>query len=147
LSTNALEQAHYFRGDYARVVELAMENLAAVPAERTHEHFGQLALPSVYDRYWLILSLVPLGRFCEATAQEAEALRLAEPTQHPYTIGVVHLAASRLHLFKGDWASARSRIEIGISVWRTGNVRFLLPGMVASSAWALAQLGDASEAL
>ena len=58
-----------------------------------------------------------------------------------------HLAAGTLRLLKGDWAKARSLIEHGIAVVRTGNVVLLLPAAVASSAWALAQLGEASEAL
>ena len=60
---------------------------------------------------------------------------------------LAHLAAGTLHLLKGDWAKARSLIEHGIAVLRTGNVVLLLPAAVASSAWVLAQLGEASEAL
>jgi len=52
-----------------------------------------------------------------------------------------------LNLLKGDWVRARSLIEHGIGVWRTGNVVLMLPTAVASSAWILAQLGEASEAL
>jgi tetratricopeptide (TPR) repeat protein len=56
-------------------------------------------------------------------------------------------AAGTLHLLKGDWTRARSSIEHGIAVFRAGNVVFQLPLAVASSAWVLAQLGEASEAL
>ena len=73
--------------------------------------------------------------------------RLAEPTQHAHTIGWAHFAASMLHLVKGDWAKARSRVEHWIAMLRTGNVAMLLPWAVAASAWALAQIGEASEAL
>ena len=52
----------------------------------------------------------------------------------------------------GWTVSARTRmqrkiIDQWIAVVRTGNVVLLLPAAVASSAWALAQLGEASEAL
>ena len=93
------------------------------------------------------MSLAELGRFAEAAEHEAEAIRLAEPTQHAFTVGMAHCAAGMLHLLKGDWAKARSLIEHGIAVLRTGNVVLLLPCAVASSAWVLAQLGEASEAL
>ena len=33
LTTTYLEQAHYHRGEYERVVELATDNLAALPAD------------------------------------------------------------------------------------------------------------------
>ena len=147
LATTYLEQVHYYRGEYERVVELGTDNLAALPADWVYEYFGLAAPPSVYDRVWLVMSLAELGRFAEAAEHEAEAIRLAEPTQHAFTVGLAHLAAGTLHLLKGDWAKARSLIEHGIAVLRTGNVVLLLPCAVASSAWVLAQLGEASEAL
>jgi tetratricopeptide (TPR) repeat protein len=147
LATSYLGQAHYHRGEYERVVELATDNLAALPADSIYEYFGIGAPASVYDRRWLVQSLAQLGRFTEAAEQEAEAIRLAEPTHHAFTVGLAHFAAGTLHPVKGDWAKARSLIEHGIAVDRTGNVVLLLPLAVASSAWVLAQLGEASEAL
>jgi tetratricopeptide (TPR) repeat protein len=147
LTMSYLEQAHYYRGEYERVVELATDNLAALPADWVYEYFGLTAPASVFDRHSLVMSLAQLGRFAEAAEHEAEAIRLAEPTQHAFTVGVAYRAAGTLHLLKGDWAKARSLIEHGIAVARTGNVVLHLPWAVASSAWALAQLGEANEAL
>ena len=130
-----------------RVVELATDNLAALPADWVYEYFGMAVPPSILDRASLAMSLAQLGRFAEAAEHEAEAIRLAEPTQHAYTVGHAHLAAGTLRLLKGDWPKARALIEHWIAVVRTGNVVVLLPAAVASSAWALAQLGEASEAL
>ena len=93
------------------------------------------------------MSLAQLGRFAEAARYEAEAIRLAEPTQNAFTVAFAHFAASVLHLLRGDWAKARSLIEHWIAVLQTGNVVLQLPYAVGSSAWALAQLGEASEAL
>jgi len=147
LTTSFLEYAHYSRGEYERVVELAIGNLAALPADWVYETFGATQPASVNDRVWLVMSLAELGRFAEAAEYEAEAIRLAEPTHHAFTIGLAHRAASTLHLLKGDWAKARSLIEHWVAVLRTGSVVFLLPFAVAASAWALGQLGEGSEAL
>src|SRR5439155_24409377 len=111
LSTSCLEQTYYYRGEYENVVELAPNNLAALPTEWVYEHFGLTVPPSVVGRAWLIMSLAELGRFAEATRYEGEATRLAEPTQHAYTISFAHFAASMVYLLKGEWAQARSRIE------------------------------------
>ena len=146
-TTTYLEQAHYYRGEYERVVELATDNLAALPADRVDEYFGLTAPPAVYDRYWLVMSLAQLGRFAEAADHKAEGLRLAEPTHHAYTVAQAHLAEATLHLLKGDWANARSPIEHGVAAIRTGNVVILLPWALAPLAWVLAQLGESSEAL
>jgi class 3 adenylate cyclase/tetratricopeptide (TPR) repeat protein len=146
-ATTYLEQAHYSRGEYERAVELATDNLAALPADWVYEYFGLTAPASVFDRHWLVMSLAQLGRFAEAAEHEAEAIRLAEPTHHAFTVGLAHWAAYTLHLLKGDWAKARSVVEHGIVVIRAGNVVLLLPRAVAFSAWVLAQLGETSEAL
>ena len=142
-----LEQARYYRGEYERVVELATDALAILPADWVYERFGMIAPASVYARSWLVMSLAELGRFGEAAEYGAEAIRLAESTRDAYTIGLAHRAAGTLHVLKGDWAKARLLLEHGTAVLRTGNVALSLPVTVASSAWALAQLGHASEAL
>jgi hypothetical protein len=138
VTTTFLDRAHYHRGEYGRVVELATENLAALPADWVYEYFGASTPPSVFDRSCLVMSLAQLGRFAEAWEHEAEAIRLAETTLHPFTVGHAHRAASVLHLLRGDWAKARSLIEHRIAVLRTGDVVLLLPDLVASSAWILA---------
>jgi tetratricopeptide (TPR) repeat protein len=146
-TTTQLEQAHYYRGDYERVVELAIDNLAALSADLVSEHFGAAAPASIYDRYWLVRSLIELGRFTQAAPYAAEALRLAESAHQAYAVGQAYLTAGWLHLHKGDWAKARPLIEHGVAAYKAGNIVLALPHPVASSAWVLAQLGDGSEAL
>jgi len=147
LAKSYLEQAHYYRGDYGRVIGLASENLAALPSEWASEYFGMAVPPSIFDRAWLILSLAEVGRFSEAMGHAAEAIRIAEPTQHAFTIGWVHFAESMLYLLKGDWAKARLLVENWIALLRTGNLAIHLPWAVASSASVLAHIGERSEAL
>jgi len=147
LTATYLEQAHYYRGDYERVVELATDNLAALPVDWVYELFGSTQPPAVFDRCWLIMSLAQLGRFAEAAKYESEAIRLAESTQLSFAIGQAYRAAGMRHLLAGDWAKARSQIEHGIAEFRTANVILLLHTAVASSAFVLAQLGEVSEAL
>jgi class 3 adenylate cyclase/tetratricopeptide (TPR) repeat protein len=147
LTTSYLEQAQYYRGEYERVVELATDSLAVLPTDWVYEHFGMVAPASIYARSWLVISLAELGRFAEASAHAAEGIRLAEPTHHAYTIGLAHRAAVTLYLIAGDWAKARSLLEHGVAVLGTGNVRLSLAATMAGAAWALAQLGEASEAL
>ena len=138
----------YPKGSWTQsAVELATDNLAALPAAWIYESFGSATPISSFDRYWLVRGLAELGRFAEAAQYEAEALRLAEPTHHAYTVGTAHFTAGWLYLLKGDWAQARSGIEHGIAAHRTGNIVLGLPPAVASLAWVLAQVGEVSEAL
>jgi class 3 adenylate cyclase/tetratricopeptide (TPR) repeat protein len=147
LTTSYLEQAQYYRGEHERVVELATDALAVLPPDWIYEHFGMVAPASVYARSWLVISLAELGRFSEAAEHAAKAIRISEATHHAYTIGLAHRAAGTLHLLAGDWPKARSLLEQGVSALRAGNVSLSLPPTVTGSAWALAQLGEASEAL
>jgi class 3 adenylate cyclase/tetratricopeptide (TPR) repeat protein len=142
-----LEQAHFYRGEYERTVELATDNLARLPADWLYEYFGCASPPSIYDRARLAMSLAELGRFAEAAAYAAEGIQLAEPMQHAHTLCMAYSGACWFHLRKGDWVSARSVTERWIEVARAGNVMLLLPIVVASSAWILAQLGETGEAV
>ncbi len=145
---NALEQAHYYRGDYARVVELATNSLAAsLAGERMHDHFLDLAPPSIQDRRWLTFSLAQLGRFAEARGYESEAIRFAEATQIPAMVAFVHHAAGVHHVIAGDWTGARSLVERGIAAAQPADAEIMLGQLIASSAWVLAELGETGKAL
>jgi len=146
LTTTYLEQAHFYRGDYEKVIELARDNLAALPVDPVYG-LGTTVPASVYDRQWLVAGLAQLGRFAEAAEYEVEAIRLATPTQHAHTIGLAYNSASMIYPLKGDRVKARPLIEYGIAVVRAANVFVLLAPAVASSAWVLAQFGDEREAL
>jgi class 3 adenylate cyclase/tetratricopeptide (TPR) repeat protein len=148
MTTSYVLLTHYYRGAHERVVALATDNLAALPADWVYEHLLGAALPpSVQDRAWLAMSLAQMGRFAEAAEHDAEATRLATPSEHAFTVCMANWAAGWRHLLKGDWAKARSLIEHWIAVARTGNVVVHLPWAVAFSAWVLAELGEASVAL
>jgi hypothetical protein len=55
-ATTYLAQTHYYRGDFARVVELAFGNLAALPADWVDEP-GSISMPiPAYNRLWQVYS-------------------------------------------------------------------------------------------
>jgi class 3 adenylate cyclase/tetratricopeptide (TPR) repeat protein len=147
LTTTFLEMVHYYRGDYQRVVDLAIANLASVPAEQVYAHFGATGPAAVFDRHCLVMSLAQLGRFLEAAEHEAEAIRLAESTNHAFTVALAYFPSHTHQILKADWATARTRLERLIAVLRADDLVLLLPTSVACSAWVLAQLGETDEAL
>jgi tetratricopeptide (TPR) repeat protein len=147
IATSNLAEPYYLRGEYEQAVAIATGNLAALPSEWVQEYFGMAVPASVLTWGWLIMSLAELGRFREAAEYEAEAIRIATATKHAHTIGWAHLTASKLHLLQGNWAKAHLLLEQWKNMPGTLDVSVLLPWAVASSAWTLAQIGDASEAL
>ena len=148
LTTSVVGGLHYQRAEFEQAVELANGNLAALPADWVYKVFGFAAAvtASVSDRCSLVRSLAQLGRFAEAEEPAAEAIGLAEPTRHAYTVGWAHYSVGTLHLLKGDWAKARSLLEHGLAVFRAGNVA-IPRATISCSAWVLAQLGETSEAM
>jgi class 3 adenylate cyclase/tetratricopeptide (TPR) repeat protein len=149
LSTSYLVQVHHLRCEYERVVELAIANLAALPADWVYKYFGRPAPPSIFDRFCLVMSLAELGRFDKAAAHATETLRLTEPMQqqHWNSVGLAYHAAGALHLLEGDWAKAGYSIERAIEVFRAGNIVTMLTYAVAASSMVLAQAGEVDEAL
>jgi class 3 adenylate cyclase/tetratricopeptide (TPR) repeat protein len=149
LSTSYLEQVHYHRGEYERVVELATDNLAALPTDWVYKYLGRPAPPSIFDRFHLVLSLAELGRFDKASERAAEAIRLTESMrqQHWNSVALAYYAQGALHLLEGDWTKAGSLIEHAIEALRAGNIVVMLPYTVAASSRVLAQAGEASGAL
>jgi class 3 adenylate cyclase/tetratricopeptide (TPR) repeat protein len=146
-TTTYLVQVHCYRAEYPRAIELATANLATLPADGPHEFFGLPAPPAVYTRIWLVASFAQLGRFAEAVQCGADLLQLAESTQLPFAVGGAYQAMAASYLLRGDWARARPLIEQAIAVFRTRNVAIVLPGVIATSASVLAQLGEVREAL
>src|SRR5262249_13700137 len=98
VSTSYLVQTHYYRGDYEQGVELANDDLAALPAHWAHEYFGMAVPASIFDRAYLIMGLGEIGKFAEAEKYDAEAIQLVEAIQHAYTVAWACFAASMLHL-------------------------------------------------
>jgi tetratricopeptide (TPR) repeat protein len=102
-------------------------------------------------RVWAFLTNVHnnLGDLDEALVTGTRALDIAG------RLGDLRLSLlstsylEQAHYLRGEYerVMARSLIEQGIAVVKAGNVVLLLPRMVASSAWVLAQLGEVSEAL
>jgi DNA-binding SARP family transcriptional activator len=146
VGTDILLQALVHRGEHESVIDLAIDNLAALPAERVNDLFGRFAPPSIYDRLSLARSLSEVGRFDEAARYMDEAIALADPTHHAYSIGMAHYTAGMLDLARGDWTRARGRLEHGIAALRTAGASLSVPWAVALVAWALAQLGHPEEA-
>jgi DNA-binding SARP family transcriptional activator len=147
LATSFLAQAHFCRGEFAPVVELATANLAALAPETARDLGGSSQATAVSDRFRLIVSLAHLGRFAEAPPHEAEVIRLAEAMPHAYSRALAYNAASVLHLVKGDWMTAHAMIERHIEALRTANNADELPQALAYSAHALTHVGDARMAL
>jgi tetratricopeptide (TPR) repeat protein len=136
LTTTYLVMVHYYRGEFERVVELATENLASLPPDRVHAHFGNAAPPSVFDRHCLAMSLAQLGKFAEAAEYESEAIRLAELSRELFSLALALFPAHTL----GEVDAALIRVREGEQLLERGTSG----GYVPYHGWAFLALGRAS---
>jgi hypothetical protein len=137
LATTYLVQAHFHRGEYARVVELATANLAARP------RLGPRVLFAVNRPRSTIASGSRRPRPPRPFAGHpgcAEAIRLAEPTPRGL-VGLAYHAAGTLSLVKGDWATALADRAPALVLGRgnrqrasSGHTR-ASPGVSVTRAW------------
>src|SRR5262249_23025113 len=99
-----LSLSHTYRvpGQVRRAVKLLERNIGLDGKLRT-ERFGTPVILSAASEYLLAAALSNLGRFDEAIGHGAAAVRIAEETDHPYTllVGLYHLGL--VHLIRGDF--------------------------------------------
>ena len=109
-------QAYFALGEYARAIDLfersatsASERLDAAPSFR---------LFASWAHAWLAMALANLGRLDEAVSHAAEAVRIAETADHPFTLVEALTALGGVFLVKGDLDTAVRALERGLALSR-----------------------------
>jgi tetratricopeptide (TPR) repeat protein len=82
--------------NYRQAVHYHRKNVEALVGEWLYERFGDPAPPSVGSRFWLVRSLAELGEFAEGSARGAEAVRIAETVEQPFTLGSAYIRHYRV---------------------------------------------------
>jgi tetratricopeptide (TPR) repeat protein len=146
VASSYLGQAQYRAGEYRLAVERLRWCVGSLTGDLVRERLGQAAIPAVYSRTLLALSLAELGGFLEGTARAQEAIQIAEALDHPFSLGLAFHGAGRLHLYKGDVQKAVALLERGREVCRARAVGHWLPVIGASLAQAYATNKRADDA-
>jgi tetratricopeptide (TPR) repeat protein len=131
-----LGQLHHARGDYVAAIETLEQVVAWLPDELTFDRLGMMAPPAVIARTWLAFSRAETGAFAEALAQGAEALRIAEASDHPYGLYHGHMAVGAVRALKGDVVLAMPALERALRIAEESS----MPGMARPT---VAYLGSA----
>jgi class 3 adenylate cyclase/tetratricopeptide (TPR) repeat protein len=131
-------------GDYGRAEACARASLDALAASPLTEWFGMAAHPAVYCRTSQVRTFAELGRFVEADAAAAEAIRVGEALDHPYTRMFAHLGLGILEWRRGGFAHAVGALELSLELSRQGDsgVMSALVGAFLGSAYASAGRTD-----
>ena len=144
VATCRLGQVNHTLGNYAHAADLLRQSVASLRADLVTERFGMTALPSVWARSWLALSLAERGEFAAGTAVGDEGLRIAEDAHDPYSRAQAAFGLGTLYLTQGRPAEAIQALEQGLVIARLENISFLVPFITGplGAAYALAGQSD-----
>jgi class 3 adenylate cyclase/tetratricopeptide (TPR) repeat protein len=121
-ATYRLAQAHFAVGDFARSVDLLQQAVSALGGDSRPADSRVPGYLAAWPRAWLALSLANLGRFAEAMALGAEAIKIADEAGHPHTVIEARAALGRVHLDAGDLERAITLFEAGLAPSRAWNM-------------------------
>jgi tetratricopeptide (TPR) repeat protein len=129
------------------MVHYHRKNVETLVGEWLYERFGEAGLPSVFSRAYLVRSLAELGDFAEGSARGAEAVRIAETVEQPFTLSHAYFGVGFLYLRKGDLHRAIPVLERGLRLCQVANIPVSLPMMASTLGAAYALAGRVAEAL
>ena len=146
MATFRLGLYYNFLGNYRQTAHYHRKNVEALVGAWRYERLGEPGLLSVSSRSWLVRSLAELGDFSEGHTQGAEAVRLAETVEQPFTLSNAYLGLGFLHLRQGDLPQAIAWLEKGLEICQTTDVSLQLQSAVGALGYAYTLSGRLAEA-
>jgi class 3 adenylate cyclase/tetratricopeptide (TPR) repeat protein len=140
-------RAHLHLGDFPRAIEIFEGIVSTLTGVLELDRQGLPVLPSVFARCQLVEGLAEVGRFADSARNAAEAVALAETTNHPDTLLWAHRSWGLHYLAKRDGRSATEALSRAQSLSQTHDMPVYGPRISAELGWAWALSGRAAEAL
>ena len=147
VATVMLGFAELGRGDLPQAITLLRKSGELLEGHPVHERFGQIGLPAVFWRTWLIFSLAELGEFHEAMPIAEESVRIAEAADQPFSVAEAQGALGHLACVKGEPLLGIPALERSVTLCREYKLAVLSPVMVGSLGHAYALAGRLSDAV
>jgi tetratricopeptide (TPR) repeat protein len=126
---------------------LFRKNVETLVGSRLTERFGAPQPRSIHSRTCLVWCLAELGEFREGIARGEEALKLAQPLDHPLSLTTACAGLGYLYLRQGELANAILLLERGLEATRTGNSRLWFPRVASALGLAYSRAGRSQEGL
>jgi class 3 adenylate cyclase/tetratricopeptide (TPR) repeat protein len=143
-----LGQAYHHVGDYKRSIEILNQALYAVRDERLkYERFGTANVISVICRCWLVQCFAQLGCFADGRTNAEAAIKIAEESNHAYSLAYSHLSLGFLLLVKGDIDQAIRALERSREICESSDIRVLMTHVGSNLGYAYALKGQLDRAM
>ena len=144
-SNMSLGEIHRTLGDYPKAHRHLHRVVALIGPDREQEHFGQVGLPAVRARSHLAWTLAEMGDFHGARTVAEDGLRIADASDHAYTLSHACLGLGGTRVRQGEFETAISILARGLAA--TEHVPLLRPPIAADLGVALARCGRLAEGL
>jgi tetratricopeptide (TPR) repeat protein len=122
-------------------------NVDQLESALLQERFGLFVLPSSFSRSFLAWSHAELGEFEQGAAIGAEAVRIAENADHPFSSGYAHLGMGVLLLRQGELPRAIFEFERALAMGAFADIPVGYAYVAFHLGYALALAGRAGEGL
>jgi tetratricopeptide (TPR) repeat protein len=146
IATTYLGETLVVRGEFREATKLLERNIG-LDGELRAERFGTPTIQSAAFEYLLSAALAHLGQFDEAMAHGEAGLRIAEETDHAWTLFLGLLYLGRAQLRRGDFPRAAQVLERCLNLSRTWHFDERIPHVAAALSSAYALAGRTQESL
>jgi tetratricopeptide (TPR) repeat protein len=140
--------AFHHMGQYGQSITMLDRALSAVKHEGLkHERFGTASVISVICRSWLAQCFAQLGEFKEGIPTAEAGIRIAEESEHAYSLAYAYCSLGFLFLVKGDLELAIRALERSQKICNAREIRVLTTQVGSHLGYAYALAGRCGEAI
>jgi tetratricopeptide (TPR) repeat protein len=129
LANQRLGYAYEAQGDYRWAIDCFGQTIASLDGSRRRERFGQVSLPAVQSRAWLVTCHAELGTFAEGRTIGDEGLRIAEVVDHLASLMFASWGIGLLSLRQGDLRRALPQLERAVGICQDADLPLFFPLM------------------
>jgi class 3 adenylate cyclase/tetratricopeptide (TPR) repeat protein len=142
-----LGAAYLAQGDYRRAIDCLRHSVAGFDTVQPREYFGQVILPTVLSRVYLVWCHADLGTFAEGRVLGEEGCRIAEALDHPASLMYASWGIGLLFLRKGELPGSLPLLERAVGICREIDLPIYFPRMAAALGAAYTLAGRIADAV
>ncbi|TMA92389.1 MAG: hypothetical protein E6J74_20505 [Deltaproteobacteria bacterium] len=140
--------AFHHTGQYEQSITMLNRALSVVKDQRfKHERFGTATVISVICRSWLTQCFAQVGEFKDGIPIAETGIRIAEESEHAYSLAYAYCSLGFLFLVKGDLELAISALERSQKICGSSEIRVLTTQVGSNLGYAYALAGRIGDAI
>jgi len=147
VANQRLGMAYLSLGDFRRARECLQSSIQSLEGDLIRERFGEMELPSVVTRLWLVHVLAECGDFAEGIVKGEEAVRIAETVDQPLSVLAAYRGLGYLYLRKGDLNEAIRFLERSRELSQAWDLPSYISGIIAYMGYAYVLSGRLADGL